>query len=100
MFVELWQLWLIFVIIGGLGGYIALGYREVARLRAGIRYHRDQQWDDRCWVDDVRLYELLPEGPNKGYDSTLPPRDVFLANCARFHDTRQVPPGCKFRKDW
>lgn len=73
---------------------------EIRRLRQGIRYHRDQKGDDRCWVDDVRLYELLPEGPTEGYDSKLPTRDVFLANCARFHDSRQVPPGCKFRKDW
>lgn len=72
---------------------------EVERLRAGIRYHRDQKGDDRCWVDDLRLYEMLPEGP-VGYDSTLPPEDVFLDNCKRFCRTRQVLVGQPFKKDW
>lgn len=50
---------------------------EVKKLRDVIRYHRDQKGDDRCWVDDLRLYETLPEG-SEGYDSTLPPEDVFF----------------------
>ena len=72
---------------------------EIKRLQDGIRYHRDQKGDDRCWVDDLRLYELLPEGP-AGYDSTLPPEDVFLENCKRFCRSRQVPVGQPFKKDW
>lgn len=72
---------------------------KVKKLQDGIRYHRDQKGDDRCWVDDVRLYELLPEGP-VGYDSTLPPEDVFLDNCKRFCRSRQVPVGQPFKKDW
>jgi hypothetical protein len=72
--------------------------QEVMRLRDGIRYHRDQKGDDRCWVDDLRLYDLLPE--KTGHDSTLPTREKFLANCARFHDTRQVPVGQVFKNDW
>ena len=72
---------------------------EVIKLRSSIRYHRDQKGDDRCWVDDLRLYELLPEGP-VGYDSTLPQEDIFLANCKRFCQSRQTPVGQPFKKDW
>ncbi len=72
---------------------------EVKKLRAVIRYHRDQKGDDRCWVDDLRLYEALPEG-SAGYDSTLPPEDVFLENCKRFCRSRQTPVGQPFKKDW
>jgi hypothetical protein len=72
---------------------------EIKKLQDGIRYHRDQKGDDRCWVDDLRLYELLPEG-SAGYDSTLPPEDVFLDNCKRFCRSRQVPVGQPFKKDW
>jgi hypothetical protein len=72
---------------------------ETEKLRDGIRYHRDQKGDDRCWVDDLRLYELLPEGP-AGYDSTLPSEEIFLENCKRFCRTRQVLVGQPFKKDW
>jgi hypothetical protein len=72
---------------------------EIIKLREAIRYHRDQKGDDRCWVDDLRLYEILPEGA-VGYDPTLPPEDVFLENCKRFYKSRQVPVGQLFKKDW
>jgi len=72
---------------------------EVLKLRGAIRYHRDQKGDDRCWVDDLRLYELMPEGA-EGYDPTLPPEDVFLENCKRFCRSRQTPVGSPFKKDW
>lgn len=73
--------------------------KEIEKLQEGIRYHRDQKGDDRCWVDDLRLYELLPEG-SVGYDPTLPPEETFLENCKRFCRTRQVPVGQLFKKDW
>jgi len=72
---------------------------EVKKLRAAIRDHRDQKGDDRCWVDDIKLYEALPEGP-VNYDPTLPPEDVFLENCKRFCRSRQTPVGQPFKKDW
>jgi hypothetical protein len=71
---------------------------EVIKLRTIIRYHRNQKGDDRCWVDDIRLYEALPE--KEGYDSTLPPEKVFLDNCKRFCRSRQVPVGSPYKKDW
>ena len=72
---------------------------EAIKLRSVIRYHKDQKGDDRCWVDDLRLYEALPEGP-VGHDSTLPTEEVFLENCKRFCQSRQVPVGQAFNKDW
>jgi hypothetical protein len=72
---------------------------EAKKLRDAIRYHRDQKGDDRCWVDDIRLYEALPEGP-VNYDPTLPPEEEFLANCKRFCKSRQTPVGQPFKKDW
>lgn len=61
---------------------------EVERLRAGIRLHRDQHGHDRCHLDDLELYKLLPEGV-AGADLTLPPRVEFLEGCARFYDRRK-----------
>ncbi|MBI4151515.1 VOC family protein [Candidatus Woesearchaeota archaeon] len=60
---------------------------ELLRLRQGIREHRDEKGHGRCWLDDLRLYDLLPE--KLPADTTLPPREEFLENCARFHETRQ-----------
>lgn len=65
-------------------------YEENLKLKAAIRHHAVQLDDDRCWLDDQRLYAAA------GIDSddvntTLPPKDEFLANCARFHASRQHP---------
>lgn len=57
------------------------------KLLAGIRKHRDQRGDDRCWQDDEELYKLLPEG------YTPPARDtkVELENCQKFIANRHSP---------
>lgn len=60
---------------------------EVIKLREAIRYHRDQKGDNRCWLDDEKLYEVLPEYIPA--DTELPSRDVFLSNCAKFYECRQ-----------
>lgn len=60
---------------------------EVARLRAGIRKHRDERGDNRCWLDDERLYALLPD--KKKAITKLPSKEVFLKSCERFWRTRQ-----------
>ncbi|HLC45488.1 MAG TPA: hypothetical protein VJI67_01285 [archaeon] len=66
---------------------------EVLRLRTQIRKHRDQRGDDRCWLDDLELYSILPEKTKA--DLTLPPREKFLKSCARFWESRQENPGLK-----
>lgn len=61
---------------------------EIIRLRNAIRSHRDQRGDDRCWLDDEKLYAALPEGiPAK----THLDQELMLKNCARFIGTRQHP---------
>ncbi len=59
---------------------------EVTKLRTAIRYHRDQQGDERCHLDDDKLYEVLPE------ETPIKPRKLpcnFLENCAQFYKKRQ-----------
>ena len=64
---------------------------EVRRLRVAIRDHRGQRGDDRCWLDDMALYAMLPDGPPDPSITALPPEGEFLANCARYHARRQAP---------
>ena len=60
---------------------------EIVKMRKALRYHRDQKGDDRCWLDDDLLYELMPETP----PSTLLPSPAFMERCQRFHEARQCP---------
>lgn len=62
--------------------------KRIAELEAAIRNHRDQRGDDRCWIDDQELYQVL--GDVKA-NTALPTKEVFMENCARFHATRQAP---------
>jgi hypothetical protein len=61
---------------------------ETLRLRSGIRDHRDQRGDDRCWLDDDKLYQLLPE---KLPAPTAMDAELMLPNCKRFLATRVNP---------
>jgi hypothetical protein len=62
---------------------------ELDRLRSAIREHRDQRGDDRCWLDDVKLYHALDDGVSA--DTALPPKCDFLTSCARYWEQRQWP---------
>lgn len=61
--------------------------KEITRLRNAIREHRNEKGHGRCWLDDQRLYAVLPE--NEPANLTLPPRDEFLSNCAMYWQERQ-----------
>ena len=63
--------------------------QEILRLRTGIREHRDAKGHDRCWLDDIDLYNLLPE--KLPADTKLPDREEFLTNCNKFYENRQCP---------
>lgn len=58
--------------------------QEVMRLRTAFRRELNGTGNRRCWVT---LLEVLPEG-EKVKPLSLP-RDVFLANCARYHKRNQ-----------
>ena len=61
----------------------------VAAYEAAIRRHRDQRGDDRCFLDDIELYGILPEGYEVGPQLDEP--DVMLENCKRFIASRHNP---------
>lgn len=64
---------------------------EIRRLRTGIRKHRDQRLDDRCWMDDIELYEVLPEGIDPSFiDLRQLPKKEMMHNCDRFTDCRRL----------
>lgn len=60
---------------------------QLLKLRNAIRQHRDEKGHDRCWMDDQRLYEVLPDKID--IDTTLPSRECFLKNCEKFYENRQ-----------
>lgn len=60
--------------------------QEIIKLRNTIRRHRDAKGHDRCWLDDLELYQLLPEG--READFTLPKKDEFLKNCEIYWKNR------------
>lgn len=64
--------------------------REVRRLRAGIRTHRDSSGHELCW-HHPQLWGLLPERmmPNVA----VPPWPEFLRGCVRYRECldRELP---------
>ncbi len=62
---------------------------EVIRLRQAIRLHRDEKGHGRCWLDDARLYAVLPEQTQA--ETQLPSKPEFLRNCDLFWEDRQKP---------
>lgn len=65
---------------------------RIAELEAAIRKHHDQQGDDRCWLDDLELYDVIPD-LRKPDDNVfkLPPKCEFLKSCERFWEQSQHP---------
>lgn len=64
--------------------------REVRRLRAGIRAHRDGSGHELCW-HHPELWGLLPERVTP--DVTVPPWPKFLRGCLRYRESldRELP---------
>jgi hypothetical protein len=64
--------------------------REVTRLRAGIRAHRDSSGHDLCW-HHPQLWGLLPEPMNA--DVAVPAWPKFLRGCVRYRESldRELP---------
>ena len=64
--------------------------REVKRLRAGIRTHRDSSGHDLCW-HHPQLWGLLPERITP--EVAVPPWPNFLRGCIRYREAleRELP---------
>lgn len=64
--------------------------QSIINLRVAIRKHRDQKGDDRCWVDDYWLYDLLP-----GNKKRLPSHIAYeegMQCCIDFFEHRKSEP--------
>lgn len=64
-----------------------MSQERVRELEDGIRKHRDQRGDDRCWLDDEELYRLLPEG----YTPSVRDSSVELEMCKKYIACRHNP---------
>jgi hypothetical protein len=64
--------------------------REVSRLRAGIRRHRDSSGHDLCW-HHPQLWSLLPEPVP--HDIAVPAWPQFLRGCLKYREAldRELP---------
>lgn len=58
---------------------------RIKELEDAIREHRDQKGDDRCWLDDRKLYRVIGDDA----DLSLPPKHDFLKSCERYWEQRQ-----------
>ncbi len=74
--------------------------REVQKMRNAVRGHRDESGDDRCWADDAALYQSLPEGtcPLKAFGAQE--KEILMARCSRYWDTRQYPQNVGKMHEW
>jgi uncharacterized coiled-coil DUF342 family protein len=64
---------------------------ERDELLAAIKEHRDQRGDDRCWLDDQKLYVAAGLGETATGETALPPKCDFLKSCERYWHQRQAP---------
>jgi len=64
--------------------------REIGRLRAGIRAHRDSSGHDLCW-HHPELWGLLPERVTP--EVAVPTWPKFLRGCLRYRESldRELP---------
>jgi hypothetical protein len=60
---------------------------EVFRLRTGIRAHMQATGHELCWINDLTLWQLLEPAASYPHQ-TLPVREEFLGQCARFYESR------------
>jgi len=68
-------------------GIVGVLRDRVAELEGAIAKHRDQKGDDRCWRDDIELYQSIGDA---SFNSELPPQCEFLESCKRFWMQRQT----------
>jgi hypothetical protein len=59
--------------------------RKNSILLEAIKSHHDQKADDRCWLDDAKLYEAAGLGVA---DTRVGDKAIMLENCKRFIENR------------
>jgi hypothetical protein len=65
--------------------------RERDEARAAVQTHYDQRGDDRCHLDDLKLYrDVLGIEPDP-YVTALPPEADMMESCRRYVRQRQCP---------
>lgn len=63
---------------------------RVQELESAIKYHAAQERDDRCWMDDLKLYKLVGITEHPGLSL---PKEQFLSNCAKYWQCQQDKKG-------
>jgi hypothetical protein len=64
---------------------------ELTRLKAAVQLHHDQRGDNRCYLDDLKLYhDVLGINPDP-YVTAQPPEADMTESCARYRRQRQCP---------
>ncbi len=60
---------------------------RVKELENAIREHAAQRENDRCWLDDLKLYKLIGIDEHPGLKL---PKPTFLSNCQRYWECQQA----------
>jgi hypothetical protein len=61
--------------------------QEVLRLRSAIEKHASARGNELCWLNDIELWKTIDENIKYPHE-TLPRREEFLKNCAKYHESR------------
>ncbi len=70
---------------GFLDGRVLEANGIVSRVTAAVKEHHDQKADDRCWMDDDKLYAAVGLSPP---DRRVGDKAAMLENCKRFVSNR------------
>jgi hypothetical protein len=62
---------------------------EIRALRGAIKTHREQTGHNLCWLNDVKLWEVLGDGKTTYPHDTLPSEEEFKMGCAAFYASRK-----------
>jgi hypothetical protein len=52
--------------------------------RQVLRDHRDQKGDDRCWLDDYKVWAMIQGAPV--LSTHPPPYEIFMSSCLLFYE--------------
>lgn len=63
-------------------------FPKIVTYRDAIRKHRDEKGDNRCWLDDFRLYKKTIN--ENLVMITLPPQEEMMRRCTEFHMYRRA----------